>query len=262
MKRLIGSLVLVIMASSCTYVYYPTYPVIPDSQGKGFGMGGVVGFSKAQLSAWYAIDSNIYVTGTFNGALSILGPVTNTGTTNTQDRPYNSLVSLLGVGYKVKATEGFEAQIQAGMGLGKGFYHTTVFNKPDSNDFFQFNSVDVDTRSIRTYLQPSFGFINKKTNFYIIPRFTYESFRKVTNKSDPIIDPFDPTFDQNIEVRPKSFLITEGFMLLRFKTEVINIDLYAGVATNLLRGVFTDGGNGSFVSQPIHVGFGLNRAFN
>ena len=63
---------LLIGANSCTYVYYPNYPVIAEVKENSLGGQVTLGFSKAQISGWYAIDSNIFFTGTVSGALSWL----------------------------------------------------------------------------------------------------------------------------------------------------------------------------------------------
>jgi len=254
MKKILIYLAFVIYSSSCTYVYYPTYPVVTDTEEKGFGMQGVVGLSKAQLGAWYAIDSHFFVTGVVSGALSILGTSSNSSGTGNNNGGYRSLTSMLGAGYKIRASDNFEFQIQAGLGGSKGFFHTNVFNSPtDTFGFTDFSTVDVSTRSMRGFLQPTFGFINEKVNFYFIPRFTYEAFNNVTQKSD---------LSSNINLNNRNFLITEGYMLLRFKTEVINIDLFTGIATNLFSQINNGDIEDSFVAQPFHFGFGLSKTFN
>ncbi len=234
--------------SSCTYVYYPTYPVVPDTKEEGAGIQATIGFTRAQLSGWYAFDSNFFVTGYFAGALSTLG---NSDTTST--RTYNALSAVIGAGYKIRATDNFEFQIQGGIGTCKGHFHTSVFNDFDQSTVF-FDEVDVETQSIRGFVQPSFGFLSKKgSGFYLIPRVTYESFNSVRLSSNFL--------NNNIQLRNRNFLFTELYGLGRINAKVINIDIYMGASTNLFYSN-QDNGEDSFVAQPFLFGVGVSRTFN
>lgn len=233
---------------SCTYVYYPTYPVVPDTKEEGAGIQGTIGFTRAQLSGWYAFDSNFFVTGYFAGALSTLGD-----SDTTSSRTYNALSAVIGAGYKVRATDNFEFQIQGGIGTCKGHFHTSVFNDFDQNALF-FDEVDVETQSIRGFIQPSFGFLSKKGGgFYLIPRVTYESFNSVRLSSNFKNSP--------IPLKNKNFLLTELYGLGRINAKVINIDIYMGVSTNLFYRDQSSNGE-SFVAQPLLFGVGVSRTFN
>jgi hypothetical protein len=251
MKNLFPVLIFIIFLtafSSCTYVYYPTYPVVPDTKEEGAGIQATIGFTRAQLSGWYAFDSNFFVTGYFGGALSALG----SSDTNS-NRSYNALSAVVGAGYKIRPSDNFEFQIQGGFGVCKGHFHTSVFNDLNSTSSF-LGTVDVETQSFRGFVQPSFGFLSRKGGgFYLIPRVTYESFQDVRLSSNFKNSP--------IKLKNKNFILTELYGLGRINAKVINIDIYAGISTNLF---YQDQNTSedSFIAQPFLFGVGVSRTFN
>lgn len=246
---LLWVMLLLTFGTSCTYVYYPTYPVVPDTKTQGAGVQATVGFTRAQLSGWYNFDSNFYVTGNFGGALSTLN-----STDSNSGRTYNALSATAGLGYRVMANEKFEFQLQGGIGYCKGQFHSTVFNDLSKSSNF-FDPVDIETESIRGFIQPSFGFISRRGGgFYIIPRINYESFQSVrlSNNLNNVSQP----------LKPRNFLMTELYGLGRINAKVINIDLYCGLSTNLFYQNANSNENESFIAQPFLFGAGVSKTFD
>ncbi len=231
-----------IIGSSCTYIYYPTYPVVPDAEDEAFGLQGTIGFTKAQISAWYAMDSSLYFTGTLAGALSLTGDGDSSTT-----RKFGSKTFTVGAGYKFPLSKDAEFNLQGGAGLSQGFFRTGVFPSKIITPIPVFGH-EVKTNSIRLYLQPSFKIDRGNGGFYIIPRITYENFTKVSSITG------------NLEFKPSGFLISELFLLGRFNTKAVNIDLYLGIAGNLTQVASSDIED-TMIAQPIALGFGLSKTF-
>ncbi|MFM9946267.1 MAG: hypothetical protein ACKVQB_13635 [Bacteroidia bacterium] len=238
--KVLSILGLLVGANSCSFIYYPTYPVVPDATDNGFGLQGTIGLTKAQLSAWYAIDSNWYFTSTFAGAFSALGDADS----NTTEGNLGSKAITVGAGYNLHLSNNADFNIQGGAGISQGYFRTPAFRSVNSNSVF---GDLVNTQSTRIYLQPSFRIDRGKGGFYMIPRVTYESFTSVNPKKG------------NAEFTKRNFLITEFFLMGRFKLKMVNIDLYGGVAAN------TSNSNGQYeetwIAQPFVFGFGLSKTF-
>ena len=217
---------------------------MPDTKEKGFGIQGTLGFTKAQLSAWYALDSNFYFTGMVNGALSSL----RSDTTKIGNDAYHAISTTFGLGYKKKLSPKLEFQIQGGGGASRGYFHTDLFSK-DINLVL----LDVDVQSYRAYLQPSFGLLNKHSTIYFIPRFSYENFNHVEQR-------VNKNFQQGMSMVSQNFLFGEGYILGRFFTKAVNIDLYFGLSGNLTKSNRGNSGD-AFVVQPVTFGFGLSKTF-
>lgn len=232
----------ILFTGSCTYVYYPTYPVVSDPGGKSLNISGAIGFTKAQVGATYNIDSNLFITGFLNGVLSTL----NRDSANSIKNTYNSFSQVVGFGYKNKLSPRMEFQIQGGLGSSQGYFRTDVFSFDDNIVL-----LDVDTRSIRAYLQPTFAVTNKHANIYFVPKVTYEMFNKVEQRKNG-------NYNSGVKTKPYSFLIGEIFIVSRFVAKKINIDLYGGLSfymSGKTQNASTDG----FIVQPFTVGFGLSK---
>ncbi|MCC6722776.1 MAG: hypothetical protein IT243_11315 [Bacteroidia bacterium] len=244
MKEIKNLLILIpsLFIGSCTFVYYPTYPTVADPVGKSLNVSAAIGFTKAQIGATYNIDSNLFVTTYLNGVLSTL----NRDTTNSIKNTYNSFTQVLGFGYKNKISPKMEFQIQGGLGNSDGYFRTDVFCKDDN-----ISLVDVDTRSLRAYIQPTFAVTNKHVHIYFIPKVTYEMFNKITQRKND-------NYLQGIKLQNKNFLIGEAFVVGRFVAKKINIDLYSGLSFNMLDKQRSHGSDG-FVVQPFTIGFGLSK---
>ncbi|MCB9251194.1 MAG: hypothetical protein H6605_01900 [Flavobacteriales bacterium] len=250
MKTTLKSIFVVLFFSglaSCTYVYYPTYPVVPDTKDEGTGIQATIGFTKAQLSGWHAFDSNLYVCANIAGAIDVFQG------SGAAQQDYHALSSTLGVGYKIKPTPNFEFQIQGGLGAAKGFFRTNVFNDRSDKTIASTTTFDIDTRSIRGYLQPVFGFTHSRGGgFYVIPRIVYESF---------VYADFRHPADAQLgtKLRGKNFLLTELYGMGRINAKVINIELYFGISTNLF--TYVENNNDNFVAQPFLFGMGVSKTF-
>lgn len=231
-----------LLASSCTFVYYPTYPVVADPVGKSLNVSGAIGFTKAQIGATYNLDSNLFFTGFLNGVLSTL----NRDTANAIKNTYNSFSQMLGIGYKKKLSPKMEFQIQGGVANSKGYFRTDFFSVDDNIVL-----LDVDTRSIRAFVQPTFAVTNKHVNVYFIPKFTYEMFNKVEQRKNAY-------YNSNVKTQLRNVMVGEAFILGRFVAKHINIDLYAGLSFNLSSNNPRDEYD-SFVVQPFTLGFGLSK---
>jgi hypothetical protein len=236
-----GVLFVLMIVSSCTYVYYPSYPVVPDTKGKGFGIQGTAGFTKAQFSTWYALDSNWYFAATYIGAKSLL----EDGDSLTNNR-FGSRSLLGGVGYKFPLNNNNEFDVQVGSGVSSGFFNTHAFSPNSTNTIY---GDIINTMSTRFYIQPSFKIDRGKGGFYMMPRLTYESFKSVKPKYD------------NELYQKHDFLNGEFFIMGRFTTKALNIDLYAGVAANLYSTI-KDENRDFVIVQPLVLGLGLSRTFH
>jgi hypothetical protein len=240
-------LFLLIVANSCTYVYYPNYSVIAEVKESSLGGQVTLGFSKAQISGWYAIDSNIFFTGTVSGALSWLEE--NSLDTNNHNRPYKTFFAGAGMGYNAKFGEKGQMQLLGGGGFSQGHLFTILFNPTDINVF---DALDIDLQSARFYLQPSVGYGGKNGGFYFIPRLTYENFFKV--------EPSKPVGFSQPMVK-KTYLFLDPFIMGRIKTNVINIDIYGGLSF-ILNSTKPTAGDEIIVTQPFTFGIGLSKTFD
>lgn len=238
---------LLIGANSCTYVYYPNYPVIADVKENALGVQATIGFSKAQVSGWYSIDSSIFFTATMSGALSWLEEHSLDSTNH--NRPYKTFFTGAGVGYNAKFGEKGQLQLLGGGGFSQGHLFTSLFNPTDINVF---DAMDVDVQSTRFYLQPSVGYGGKNGGFYFIPRLTFENFIKV-EPSKPV------NFSQPLEKR--GYLFLDPFIMGRIKSKVVNIDIYGGVSFTL-NSTKPVAGEEIIVTQPFTFGIGLSKTFN
>lgn len=229
-------------AGSCTFIYYPTYPVVADPNGKSLNISGAIGFTKAQISSTYNLDSHIFVTGLLNGVLSTL----NRDTANAIKNTYNSFTQMIGIGYKNKISPKMEFQIQGGLGNSKGYFRTDIFSI-DNNVVL----LDVDTRSFRTFIQPTFVITSKYTNVYFVPKLTYEMFSNVEQRKNG-------NYNSNVKTEPYNILFGEFFVLSRFIAKKINIDLYGGISSTL-SGNLREKSSEPFIVQPFTIGFGLSK---
>lgn len=236
-----------VFAGSCTYVYYPNYPVIADVKEKSGGGQVTIGLSKAQVSGWYCLDSNFFLTGTLSGALSWVEEHTTDSLNH--KRPYKTFTASAGAGYNLNFGEKGHFQIVGGGGFSQGHFFTSLFNPTDINVF---DALDVDVQSVRFYVQPSIGFGGDHGGFYFIPRFTYENFIKVersknnTNNSNPLLK--------------RSYVLFDPFVMGRIKNKVVNIDIYGGLSFPVNSSESTSGEE-IIVTQPFTLGIGLSKTF-
>lgn len=239
-------LLLIGASSSCTYVYYPNYPVIPQVKENGGGFQATVGFSKAQISGWYCKDSNLFFTGTVSGAVAWLEEVTTDS--NNNKRPYRTLTGTAGVGYQTTFAQKGHFQILGGGGMSQGHLYTSLFNPTDGNNYF--DAMEVDYQSARFYLQPSVGTAGKDVGFYFIPRFTYEKFTRVEPSKKKLPLP----------MVKRSYIVAEPFAMLRVFSKVVNVDFYGGISMTLNSDQPTSG-DVILVTQPVTFGVGISKVF-
>lgn len=239
------AILLLISWTSCTYVYYPTYPVIPVVKEKTAGVQATIGLSKAQISGWYSMDSNIFFIGAVSGALSWL-------VGDNQNREYYTTSATAGAGYEFRFNEKGQLQILGGGGVGQGHLSTNIFESKDGDelDIIDPEGMEVDVQSSRFFLQPSIGITGKNGGFYFVPRITYENFFNVKPSNNKI----ERTLFR------RSFLIGEPFIMGRFSSKYVNLEVYGGLAINL--NSYNQNGSDIFqVAQPFTFGFGLSKNF-
>lgn len=240
-------LIVLICASSCTYVYYPNYPVIPQVKENSGGVQATIGFSKAQISGWYCLDSNVFFTGTVSGALSWLEE-SSTDTNN--HRRYHMLTATGGAGYQYKFGDKGQLQIIGGGGVSQGRLFTSLFNPAPAGGINFFDPMEIEVQSVRGYLQPSVGFAGKGGGFHFIPRITYEKFIRI-----------EPTKRQiNEPMTKRSYLIAEPFLMGRINSKAVNVDIYGGFSFILNSDVPTSD-DVIIVTQPLTFGIGLSKVF-
>lgn len=235
-----------IFGSSCTYVYYPNYPVIADVKEKSGGGQLTLGLSKAQVSGWYSPDSNLFFTGTLSGALSWVEE--HSLDSLNHKRPYKTFTASAGAGYNLNFGEKGHFQIAGGGGFSEGHFFTSLFNPTDINVF---DAMDVDVQSVRFYFQPSIGYGGDHGGFYFIPRFTYENFIKV-EPSKAV------SFSQPLLKR--SYVLFDPFVMGRIKGKVINVDIYGGLSFAVNSSAPT-AGEEIIVTQPFTLGVGISKNF-
>ena len=235
-----------VLLNSCTYIYYPNYPVIAEVEDETYGAQVTVGLSKAQLSGWYAFDSSIFATATLSGALSWLEERSNDP--NNANRPYKTFTATAGVGYQYKFGKQGITQILGGGGISQGHLLTSLFNSADAGNVLE--AIDIDYQSTRIYLQPSIGASDKNGSFYFIPRLTMENFTNLKPTGSSV----------NPSLVKRNFIFLEPILFKRYLSKEINIDLYTGVSFTISNDRLTVGDE-IIVTQPIMFGLGVSRNF-
>lgn len=249
--KTLGLALLFMAFQNCSSIYYPTYPVLPDTKGEGVGVHIAGGPTRGQASLWYTKDSNVYALGT-------LGYANANGFDESSNGNFNALSGQVGLGYKKLVTPKLELQIQGGGGLCSGrYFATNVFTLQSNTSFI---TPDVSAISKRAYIAPIFGFINKnKGTFYILSRITYETYSNIRQTN------FDPTQSSNPAALTKQFnmLYGELYGVGRIDARALNIDIMFGWAGTMKFLIGDDNnilGTTNYV-QPFMFGIGLSRTF-
>ncbi len=233
------------MINSCTYIYYPNYPVIAEVKPDSYGAQATIGLSKAQLSGWYAFDSSIFATATLSGALSWLEE--NRYDPNNTNRPYKTFTASAGIGYQYNLGEKGVFQLQGGGGISAGHLLTSLFNPNDAGNVL--HAVELDYQSTRIYLQPSIGVKNIKGSYFFIPRLTMENFN--------YLNPTGTIMPNNLVKR--NFIFLEPILFRRIALGKMNIDQYLGASFTLSDKLTV--GDEIIVTQPITFGIGISYTF-
>lgn len=261
MKNLLYSCCIIISCCSCTYIYYPTHPVIPDIKETGLGVETSIGPTGVQLSSWYTFNKHFYLVANGSADMSLK----NDGD-SIKRRHYNSITGLGGVGLKFKVSQNCDIHLQSGVGHSKGYFRTSLFddNSYDKPYSGYYRIVNVKSQSFRYYLQPVIGLRRKDAHagIFFIPKLTYESFKLVE---------VNPTFGFNKNyknIRPLKTIdvwVYEFHLLMRFEVEKnLLLDLNFGLSTDFSKRSGSEPNNllaNMYVSCPLLIRLGLCKQF-
>ncbi len=212
-------LFLCIVLNSCSYIYYPTHPVIPK-ENSGFGVEASIGINRVQVSGWNSFNKNIYMVSNLAGAINN----ENDGDSVSR-RVYHSVSGIIGIGIVTKLSKICDFHYQVGAGYSRGYFRTSAFGE---------TIVNVKSQGYRFYFRPALGFHEGESSnrIFIVPKITYESFLSLENH--PTYG-YNPMYKQTSNLRPRNFWIYE--LYFQYKRDLgnqWNLDYNFGFSTGLL----------------------------
>lgn len=246
------------MFESCSYIFYPTQPIIPPTKGDGLGIQTSLFFNKAQVSTWYQIKRS-YVF------------LSSAGFTNFEHdgdslkrRQFHSISGSLGLGYKVFIGNKYDIHVQAAYGYCRGYFRTSFFDNGGIGQYANYKIANVNTKSFRFQISSVFERKGKKLGsaFYIVPKITFENYNSVT--SHPTYG-FNPDYKNVRLLKPRKSTIygLHAIWRTQLKNNFI-VDYNLGISTDLL--LYRDSEpknilNTYFVSEPIQFTIGVAKMF-
>lgn len=210
-------IIIIIFFSSCKVTYFPTLPAVPNQGSKERNTRFNVCNTNIQMSNWYNIDSNYYITNSIMAGFAISDVMFYDMITSQSEKQVTPsyFTYLFGIGYQTNFKNIINYQIETGYGKSNGSFNSNFFtvNK---------NFADLYYKSNRLYLQPSLSLISRgSAKLFIIYRFVFENYYDLKEI---------PLYLRGYELKTANFHYNDIYFLIRTCRRDVYFEQFIGTS--------------------------------